>query len=1022
MSLPLSREVTDAMAQRTLPPVAQPPKILYIEDSLTTRMRVRAVLEAEGYVVVDAADGLAGIEAAVREEPSLILLDINLPGADGYEVVALLKSFPTLAAIPVVALTGCATDGDRERTLVAGCDGFIAKPIDVEAFPRQVHEFLAGKRERVAETEAGAYLRDLNQRFVYRLLSQVEELRRFNGHFARRAAQLEDLHAAVQSITSDLGVATLLEKLLPALRRALGATSLTVELSATPPLTVAAHAEPRERAVPGRAGPPAATEDSQEVEWRLPLEVAGRGLGTMTARQAVPSPATTTEAEGLFRLVANQVAIAVENARLYEGVMRRASEHQSLVEAGRLLASTLEVGEVLRRLAELTRTRLDVDVVRIWLRDDDTALGPVEEIARWIMAHRTPLVLPDLRADPRIRDGGWVTAEGLLSFLGVPLLLEDTPVGVLLALSRRPRAFSADEVALAEALATSAAAAIRNARLHEETQERLRHTETLVEISRTLGAMLDPAEVAEIAMARLARALGADLALAWRFQADPERPLAVTGHQLPAGLLEMFAEAPADVTAQLAEEARRLTRTVHASDSQADPRFRHPFLRDLSHRSLLLSPFAVNGEALGGVALAWTWEAHRFTADELRLVDGIAAQAAMAIENSRLYRELREALSTVETSQKRIVQGERLRALGEMAGGVAHDFNNFLAIILGRAELLLTTATTLEVRKQLETVIKVGNDAARTVKRIQEFTRMRKARPFQPVNLTHLVGEVVDITRSRWKDEADARGIRYDVVTEGASVPPVAGDPSELREALTNIIFNALDVMPEGGRLVVRTGVEGNRVFCSIRDTGVGMTEEVKQRIFEPFFTTKGERGTGLGLSVVYGIVNRHGGELDVQSRVGEGSEFTIRLPLGGELDEPMAGTLPAAPPRRARILVIDDEPFVCAVLTDLLSADGHTVVTCPDGESGLTRLETEAFELVITDFGMPRMSGWEVARFAKLLRPETPVIMVTGWSDQIDRSDLAPRGVDYLVAKPFKLDDVRAVVAAALTGDRTLA
>src|SRR5437588_4917127 len=217
---------------------AKKAKILYIEDNRENRMLVRAILEAEGYSIVDAEDGLAGIEAAIREEPSLILLDVNLPAVDGYEVVSIIKSFPAFATTPVIAVTAYAMEGDRQRTLVAGCDGYIQKPIDVDTFPRQVAEFLHGKREHVEEREQGVYLRELNQRLVYRLVNQVEELKRLNQHFVRRAAQLADLHRAVQDITSELGVAPMLERLLNALAQAIGTTSLRVDLSDPPGVSV----------------------------------------------------------------------------------------------------------------------------------------------------------------------------------------------------------------------------------------------------------------------------------------------------------------------------------------------------------------------------------------------------------------------------------------------------------------------------------------------------------------------------------------------------------------------------------------------------------------------------------------------------------------------------------------------------------------------------------------------------------------------------------------------------------------
>src|SRR5213083_1065585 len=212
-------------------PTDQKVKILYIEDNRENRMLVRAVLEAAGYAIVDAEDGLTGIEAAIREEPALILLDINLPGVDGYEIVAILKSFPNLAATPVIAVTAYAMQGDRQRTLVAGCDGYLQKPINVDAFPRQVAEFLGGKRERVEGREEGVYLRELNQRLVYRLLNQVEELKRLNQHFVRRASQLADLHRSLQDITSEMGVAGMLAKLLGGLARALGTTQLAVDIA-----------------------------------------------------------------------------------------------------------------------------------------------------------------------------------------------------------------------------------------------------------------------------------------------------------------------------------------------------------------------------------------------------------------------------------------------------------------------------------------------------------------------------------------------------------------------------------------------------------------------------------------------------------------------------------------------------------------------------------------------------------------------------------------------------------------------
>jgi signal transduction histidine kinase len=323
-------------------------KILYIEDSPDNRMLVRALLPASQYTIVEAEDGLAGIAAALREEPALILLDINLPGIDGYEVGVALRSFPALRVTPIIAVTAYAMEGDRERTLVAGCDGYITKPLDADAFPGQVAEFLRGKRERLEEHKEGPFLRELNQRLVYRMVRQIEELETLNRHVMRRATQLESLHAAVQGITSALDVRAMLERLLPQLAQAIGVTSLTVELAEPAGVQVSvqsATTASREAAAPGGE-----VEEWNEVEWAFPLIVQQRDVGLLTARSLV-STLTKADDEQILKVVASQVAIAVENARLYEGVKGKVVELQNtqaqLVQAAKLAA----IGEMAAQVA-----------------------------------------------------------------------------------------------------------------------------------------------------------------------------------------------------------------------------------------------------------------------------------------------------------------------------------------------------------------------------------------------------------------------------------------------------------------------------------------------------------------------------------------------------------------------------------------------------------------------------------------------------------------------------------------------
>jgi signal transduction histidine kinase len=410
-----------------------------------------------------------------------------------------------------------------------------------------------------------------------------------------------------------------------------------------------------------------------------------------------------------------------------------------------------------------------------------------------------------------------------------------------------------------------------------------------------------------------------------------------------------------------------------------------------------------------------------FSARSQDLATALAAQGAVALENSRLYAELRAALATVEESQQRIIRTERLRALGEMAGGVAHDFNNVLAVVVGRAQLLQRQVDAPELLRQLKIIEHVGQDGAQTVRRIQEFARMRRTRPWQQVDVTEVVREVVEATRPRWSDQAQARGVAYQMNLELAPAAPVTGDPAELRETFLNLLFNALDAMPQGGSLTFATRVEDDRVVCTVTDTGVGMSETVRQRCFEPFFTTKAEHGTGLGLSIAYGIVTRHGGEIEVWSRPGEGSRFTVRLPLGAEVPPPPA-ELPAPPGagRSARILVVEDEAAVREVLVDVLNGQGHEVVACGDGTSALAQVGGRPFDLALVDLSMPGLSGWDVAKGLRAAQPHVPIALVTGWGDQIDFNEARTRGIDYLMAKPFNVDDMTRLVAGILAHEPT--
>jgi CheY-like chemotaxis protein len=250
-------------------------------------------------------------------------------------------------------------------------------------------------------------------------------------------------------------------------------------------------------------------------------------------------------------------------------------------------------------------------------------------------------------------------------------------------------------------------------------------------------------------------------------------------------------------------------------------------------------------------------------------------------------------------------------------------------------------------------------------------------------------------------------------MTQLEPVPPVAGHPAELRQVLTNLILNAVDALPKGGTITISTRPGARAIEVSVADTGVGMSEEVRRRIIEPFFSTKGPKGTGLGLAMVYGIVARHGGEVVVASREGHGSTFTIRLPIGSGRTEPGTAPLALAANAGARVLVIDDEEHVREALADMLRLTHHEVVVASQGFEGLEYFRAAPFDLVMTDLAMPGMSGWQVAQAVKAARPHVPVVLVTGWGVEVQADELQTRGVDRVMSKPFRFEDVQEVVAS---------
>jgi signal transduction histidine kinase/CheY-like chemotaxis protein len=459
---------------------------------------------------------------------------------------------------------------------------------------------------------------------------------------------------------------------------------------------------------------------------------------------------------------------------------------------------------------------------------------------------------------------------------------------------------------------------------------------------------------------------------------------------------------------------------VLVDDIATDPRFNKANDPQYGNGSFICMPIRVGDRVIGVINMAKKREhaissALRpppFSSTDLHFLNALMTYIGYAVDNSRLLEEAQTSATRLQTvvddlksTQTQLVRGETLRAMGQLSSGMAHHLNNLFAVILGRVELLLGKVEETSVRRSLEIIQRTAQDGAEVVRRVQRFSRVQPVSDAVAVDLNQLVQEVVELTRPRWQDEAQLRGSRIEVIVDPGVIEAAVGEPAPLREVLMNLLLNAADSIRQTGSITLRTWTRDDRVYCSVSDTGAGMPEEIRRRALEPFFTTKGPKATGLGLSVAYGTVQRYGGTLMVESLEGQGTTVEVSLPRAAATAQvarkSTAPGLAAAVP--LRILVIDDELQVRSTLAEMLEEQGHSVTQAPGGREGLSYLESnpELVDVVISDLGMPDMTGWDVARTIQSRWPKLPVGLITGWGE----TEITPeeRGrVNFVITKPF--------------------
>lgn len=432
-----------------------------------------------------------------------------------------------------------------------------------------------------------------------------------------------------------------------------------------------------------------------------------------------------------------------------------------------------------------------------------------------------------------------------------------------------------------------------------------------------------------------------------------------------------------------------------------------------------------------GVLICGRRQPNSFTSGECEFLRQLGEHVGLAAHQAQLYEALRTAYDDLRQSQDAVMQQERLRALGQMASGVAHDINNAITAATLYTESLLEQETNLSPggREDLQTIQRAIEDVSHTVSQLGDFYRRREpALELQPIRLNDLLGQAVDLTRARWSDMPQRRGVVIRMQLDlAADLPVVMGVESEIREALINLVFNAVDAMPEGGVVVLRSKAGGpaadsgpvglRHAILEVVDTGMGMDEATRSRSLEPFFSTKGDRGSGLGLAMVYGIAQRHSAEIEIDSEVGKGTTVRLVFPPADAPDVVDSTVTPVEVPRGLRVLVVDDDPVLLKTLRDILEQEGQVVETADGGQAGIdaflaARARAAPFALVLTDLGMPHVDGRQVASAVKEVSPSTPVVMLTGWGQRLVAEGDIPPHVDRVLSKPPKLRQLREMLA----------
>jgi PAS domain S-box-containing protein len=728
-----------------------------------------------------------------------------------------------------------------------------------------------------------------------------------------------------------------------------------------------------------------------QVSITIPLKSKGKIIGTMALHQQTSRTFYKEEIE-LFSHIGDQIGVAVENARLFSQLQQRTDALSALNKISQVVNKSLNLNSILNDAIENVVELLQADGGFLRLLSDDKQELVLnahkgftgEQISELIVSRKYndgsnwKALLQDqvqqLEFNPDDPDQQQTNSFGLQigahNAILFPLKSKDNFVGTMSIYSFKPRKFTKQEIDLSAIIGNQIGVAIENAKLHNRLLESEKKYKALFETSGEALFVLD---------------------LEGKFHLVNRPVEQITGYTRE----ELIGK----------------------------------------HFKMLVSPQDL--DFVSGIFDSGYENFSKMSA-EIKIIDKLGEehiiellQGASLVKTSGIttgYLVTARDLTEKRNTEEKLLQTAKLQSLGEMASGIAHDFNNILMVILGHTELLLYETTDETLIRKLRIIERAALDGSKTVKKIGDFTRTAsKETELIPVDLHQIIHNALEFTSSRWKDVYQKEGYPFELKLNLNEIPALLGDESELREAFVNIILNSLDAMPHGGTVEIESHFldklpayqNENKIdpigFVRIRisDTGIGMDEQTCKKIFDPFFSTKGVKGLGLGLSIAYGIIKRHHGNMKVDSRKDVGTTFTIYLPL--KKADVSAPEPPDAAPRQnqaIRILVVDDDQDNLDFLSELLKRLGHHAGTAQDGEAALEKFKTEGpWDMVFTDLGMPGISGWDLVRELKSLDSNLPTVLITGWGFQLQEDEIKAKKVDYVLSKPFKIKDVTRVI-----------